>query len=170
MLSMLQESFLKLTNDKNRSFTQKDFDENTFQRNYADYLLGEIKDQLSFYYAEGEYESFLKFFEFLDGKNKFNYEQYLSAYAEHEKYIAQTSETRPRFMSSPAEFLQFLYDLNVICYIERTEDNKPFIHWCFKDRTYSNISPKIKLGETYEIFYGMSRALNTGKKFARKRS
>lgn len=170
MMSMLQTSFKKLSKDKNRSFTQDDFGQGSFRRNYADYLLGEVKDQLSFYYGDNEYESFLKFFEFLDGKIKFTYGEYLKAYQEHDDYIQQTTlAIRPKFMSSSAEFLQFLYDLNVICYIEKTEDNKTFIHWCFKDRTYSNISPKIKLEATYEIFYGMSKALNTGKKLRANR-
>ena len=69
----------------------------------------------------------------------------------------------PRFMTTAEEFLQFLYELNVICYIERTENDEPFIHWCFKDRSYSNISPKVKTEKEYEIFYGMAKSLNTGK-------
>ena len=68
-------------------------------------------------------------------------------------------------MSAPEEFLQFLYELNIVSYIERTEYDEPFIHWCFKDRTYSNISPKVKLNKEYDLFYGMSKALNTGRKF-----
>ncbi|MBC7192942.1 hypothetical protein [Marinobacter sp.] len=170
MLSMLQETFSQTSSDKSRSFSEEDFDQSTFRRNYADYLLGEVKDQLAFYYGDDEYESFLKFFEFLDGKNKFTYEEYLEAYSNHEKYLKQVKGQMPRFMSTAPDFLQFLYDLNVICFIERTEDGKPHIHWCFRDRTYSNISPKVKLGETYEIFYGMSKALNTGKRLSRKKA
>ncbi|WP_369855787.1 P-loop ATPase, Sll1717 family [Candidatus Thalassolituus haligoni] len=167
MLSMLQETFVRTSKDKNRSFSQDDFEQSSFRRNYADYLLGEVKDQLAFYYGDDEYENFLKFFEFLDGKNKFTYDEYIKAYANHQKYLNQIDDKTPRFMSTAPDFLQFLYDLNVICFIERTEEGKPHIHWCFRDRTYSNISPKVKLRETYEIFYGMSKALNTGKKLSR---
>ena len=42
----------------------------------ADYLLGEVKDHLSFYYTEAEYETFLKFFEFLKGKSSFDYDEW----------------------------------------------------------------------------------------------
>ena len=52
-------------------------------------------------------------------------------------------------MSTPEEFLQFLYDLNVIAFIERTEDaaaygdsseEKKFTRWCFRERGPANIS------------------------------
>jgi len=164
MLTMLQERFVENSKDRARSFTVADFDDPTFRRNYADYLLGEVKDQLSFYYSDSDYESFMKFFQHLNGKNRFTYAEYLSAYEKNGAYIVSTGFLKPKFMGSAAEFLQFLYELNVISYIERTEDNDRFIHWCFKDRTYSNISPKIKLDAEYEIFYGMAKALNTGKR------
>lgn len=146
-------------------FHKKTFDDSVFRRNYADYLLGEAKDQLSFYYSSEDYEMFLKFFEYLNGQNKFTYEEYISAYTAHSKYMTDVGVICPRFMESPEKYLQFLYELNVICYIERTENNEPFIHWSFKERTYSNISPKVKTEAEYEIFYGMSKSLNTGKKF-----
>ena len=169
MLSMLQERFVSNSQDKDRVFTQKDFEDSVFRRNYSDYLLGEVKDQLAFYYSPKEYEIFLKFFEFLNGKNKFNYDEYIQAYKAHSNYMIEAGIKNPKFMDGPENYLQFLYELNVVCYIERTEDShKPFIHWSFKDRTYSNISPKVKTGVEYEIFYGMSKALNTGKKFIGK--
>ena len=165
MMSMLQERFIETSKDASRCFSQKDFDDSTFRRNYADYLLGEVKDQLTFYYSDEGYESFLKFFEFLNGKNKFTYIEYIEAFDGHSKFLSEAGISAPRFMSSPQEFLQFLYDLNVISYLEQTEDGKSYIHWCFKDRTYSNISPKVKAGLEYEIFYGMSKGLNTGTRF-----
>lgn len=169
MLSMLKERFNSNSEDTARVFSQEDFDDSVFRRNYADYLLGEVKDQLSFYYSSEDYEMFLKFFEYLNGKNKFTYEEYISAYTAHSKYMTDVGVICPRFMESPEKYLQFLYELNVICYIERTENNEPFIHWSFKERTYSNISPKVKTEAEYEIFYGMSKSLNTGKKFKSKR-
>jgi hypothetical protein len=169
MLSMLQERFISESKDKSRAFTLADFDDSTFRRNYAGHLLGEVKDQLAFYYSDKDYENFLLFFKFLEGKNKFKYSEFLTAYAAHSKHMASAKLTKPKFMASAEEFLQFLYEMNVISYLETTEDGQKFIHWCFKDRTYSNISPKIKVGEEYEIFYGMSKSLNTGKRFVGKR-
>jgi len=67
-------------------------------------------------------------------------------------------------MSSANDFLQFLFDLNLISYLESTEYGDTFIRWCFRERSYSNIAPKIKTHVRYEIHYGLARALNLGRK------
>jgi len=114
-----------------KTITAEDFENPHFQRDYSNYLLGEVKDHLSFYYGHDHYEIFLKFFEFLFGKDKFTYEFYTSAYTKLKAYMESISATPPKFMVTANDFLQFLFDLNVICYIEPTEDHKSFIHWCF---------------------------------------
>ncbi|HGZ0346428.1 TPA: funZ protein, partial [Enterobacter cloacae] len=108
-------------------------------------------------------EIFLKFFEFLSGKDTFDYAEYLLAYKQLETHIGSISTPKPKFMTTANDFLQFLFDLNVICYIETTEDNNRFIRWCFRERSYANISPKIKTGMKYQIFYGLAKSLNVGK-------
>ncbi len=150
------------------NITLSDFDNSHFQREYSNYLLGEVKDHLSFYYAPDHYEIFLKFFEFLSGKERFDYTYFLSAYKKLSEHIISVAIVTPKFMATANDFLQFLFDLNVICYIERTQEHKPFIHWCFKDRSYANISPKVKTGVEYQIFYGLAKALNVGKEFKRQ--
>ena len=158
------------SNPDKKTFTAEDFDAPHFQREYSNYLLGEVKDHLSFYYGHDHYEIFLKFFEFLSGKDTFKYDFYLDAYRKLQDHISTIATTPPKFMATANDFLQFLFDLNVICYIEQAEDHKPFIHWCFKDRSYANISPKIKTNVDYQIFYGLSKALNVGKVFKQKRA
>lgn len=152
------------------TLTLADFENSHVQREYSNYLLGEVKDHLSFYYGPDHYEIFLKFFEFLSGKDKFTYDFYLSAYNKLRSHIDSISATTPKFMATANDFLQFLFDLNVICYIEQTEDQKPFIHWCFRDRTYANISPKVKIGVEYQIFYGLAKSLNVGKVFGQRKA
>lgn len=163
MLDLLREN--AKSNPQKVNFTSEDFEDPHFKRQYSNYLLGEVKDHLSFYYGPENYEAFLKFFEFLSGHDKFDYQQYSTAFKKLENHVKSLASGTPRFMATANDFLQFLYDLNVICYIERTEQHKPFIHWCFKDRNYANISPKVKTGVEYEIFYGLAKALNVGKTF-----
>ena len=165
MIRMIKDEFIKENRTGGSKFSLEDFVNTTFRRNYADYLLGEVKDQLSFYYSDDDYENFLKFFEYFDGSVKFNYSQFLTSFHQIRSHMDEIGKEAPKFMSTPDEFLQFLFELNVICYIERTEEDKPFIHWCFRERSYSNISPKVKFGLEYEIFYGMAKALNSGSKF-----
>lgn len=163
MLELLQKN--AEADPKKKSISLRDFEDPHFQREYSTYLLGEVKDHLSFYYGPDQYEIFLKFFEFLSGRDKFNYDSYLVAYGQLRDHIMSTSASAPKFMATAGDFLQFLFDLNVICYIEYADGHKPFIHWCFKDRSYANISPKVKDGVEYQVFYGLAKALNLGKEF-----
>ena len=151
--------------DNKSNFTIDDFEAKNFQRAYSNYLLGEVKDQLSFYYQAEDYENFLKFFEFLKGKSKFNYKDFCWAYDEMLVYLQTVNKAVPKFMRSTNEFLQFLYDLNLLCYIERPKEGKAHFHWCFKERNYSNISPKVKAESEYQVFYGLNKALNLGKEY-----
>lgn len=150
-----------------QKFEKNDFYNNTFKNKYSNYMLGEIKDQLLFYYQLEEYELFLKFFEFLNGKSIFNYNEYLKIFSNYSNYISSTSTKKPKFTSSANDFLQFLYDLNIICYVEYSKDgSEKFFHWCFKEKCYSNLSPKIKQNTEYQIFYSLTKALKIGKEYA----
>lgn len=162
MLDMLKELYIDST-DPDRRFKYDDLFAAEFKKRYGQYLLGEIKDSLSFYYNEEEYDLFLKFFEYLHGASKFTWQVYEAAFQEFYKFLTYQRHETPGFMQSPEEFLQFLYDQNILNYIEDAEGEK-FIRWCFRERDPTNISPKVKYGLTYEIHYGLANALNTGKR------
>ncbi|MEW6427258.1 MAG: funZ protein [Thermodesulfobacteriota bacterium] len=166
MLSILQEISRQTSREKT-CIEYSEFDNAEFKRAYSEYLLGEIKDHLTFYYGEEEYNLFLKFFKHLNGKNKFSYEEYIVIYSDFRKSIASSSAVIPKFMSTSGDFLQFLYDLNVLSYIEYPVDDKPYIRWCFRQRSYGDINPKVKEGCDYQVFYGLYKALNVGQEFRR---
>jgi len=162
------ESLYVKTGEAKSYFTDRHLTSREFRRAYSVYMLGEIKDSLSFYYDEKEYELFLKFFEYLDGAHKFDYHKFLAAFAEFMKFVSGQSIKAPDFMGTAEEFLQFLYDQNILSYIEQTEDGR-FIRWCFIERSPSNISPKVKTHSSYELHYGLANALNTGKTIKNRR-
>jgi hypothetical protein len=164
MLQILQDIAKNGGSGSTEQFFYEQFDSAEFKRRYSDYLLGELKDHLTFYYGVSEYDRFLKFFEFLNGQDKFTFEEYLASFTRFQAAIGMAGEL-PKFMTTPMIFLQFLYDLNVICYMERPEDDKPYVRWCFRERSYGNISPKVKEGVEYQVFYGLAKALNVGQKF-----
>jgi hypothetical protein len=166
MLTILRDVFIDQGRGPTDVFQEKDFDDPDFRRQYADYLLGEIKDHLAFYYSDEDYELFLNFFQYLDGMVTFTYDEYLAAFSRFELFARETSKQKPAFFESPDAFLQFLYELNLLSYSEQTEDEK-FFRWCFRERTYSNIAPKVKTHERYGIHYGIARALNAGKRIVR---
>ncbi|MDO9067053.1 MAG: funZ protein, partial [Deltaproteobacteria bacterium] len=98
---------------------------------------------------------------------RFTYEQFSFAYFLLEKYFKKNSIAKPDFLESLDGFLQFLYELNVLSYVEETND-ETWVRWCFRERSYSNIAPKVKTHLRYEIHYGLSKALNVGKPLVRK--
>jgi hypothetical protein len=147
--------------------TSDDFDDPSFRDAHAEYLLGEIRDQLLFYYSQDEYDLFLQFFSHLRGKRKFSYAEFLEAFNEFVIECDVAGKKLPQFFENANVFLQFLYEQNVISYKERGEDisdSEVFIRWCFRERTLANMAPKVRVGVDYEIFYGLSKALNVGKR------
>jgi len=165
MMSLLQENLKEDPDRKLQIVDQLDFENSSFRSKYSDYLLGEIKDYLSFYHSDKDYELFLKFFEFMSGRPQFDYNEFMDCYEKFASYIERSGIDIPYFFESNDKFLQFLYDLNIICYIEETEDSEPFIRWSYRERTYSNINPKVKEGVKYMIHYGLLKAFNYGKAY-----
>lgn len=144
----------------------EDFNDPSFRDAHADYLLGEIRDQLLFYYSQDEFDLFLQFFSHLNGKRKFSYAEFVSALNSFVSACNSSGKRLPKFFDSADVFLQFLYEQNVICYIEEDDEDEKrerFIRWCFRERTPSNLSPKVRPHVDYEIFYGLTKALNVGR-------
>jgi cold shock CspA family protein len=166
MINTMQD-ILRRTNPLASYVTADNFDDPTFRDAHAEYLLGEIKDQLLFYYSHEEFDLFMQFFLHLRGKRKFSYSQFIESFNEFIVECQRSNKILPQFFESADVFLQFLYEQNVICYMEHdvsdNGDSDRFIRWCFRERTLSNMAPKIRANVNYEIFYGLSKALNVGR-------
>ena len=166
ILSIQRENLIEQGRAGTDLFSESDFSDPSFTRKYSDYILGEVKDQIVFYHSAEEYELFLKFFQFLDGKSRFDYTEYLQAFSEFSGFTTKNSELKPSFCKTPDIFLQFLYDHNIISYIADTEDG-PFFGWCYRERSPSNIAPKVRTHARYEVHYGLMKAVDLGKKIRR---
>lgn len=142
-------------------FSADIFKSDQFKRAYSEYLMGGVRDQLSFYYTESDYEIFLKFFQFLNGRIEFSYKEYLQAFENYEGFVKKRAQKPPVFTENPNTFLQFLYDTNILCWVEYV-NMKPHFSFCYRDRSISNISPKVKEGVTYRIHEGLHKALRVG--------
>jgi len=162
ILSIQKEYFIEQRRRKTDVFSLKDFGSPSFTRKYSDYVLGEVKDQISFYYLDSDYELFLKFFQFLKGRSRFSYDEYSRAYDRFIEFINKSSMQKPGFCDSSDGFLQFLYDLNILCYVSDTSEG-PFFGWCYRERSPSNISPKVRTDARYEVHYGLMKALDLGR-------
>ncbi len=164
ILNILQENFIELNRNAEDKFSEEDLSDPMFVRKYSDYFLGEIKDHLSFYYEACDYEYFIKFFQFLEGNSRFSYDEFLVAYKNYENFFETNMIKKPDFCLGPDQFLQFLYEMNVISYVIDT-DGAPFFGFCFRERSPSNISPKVKTGVRYDTHYAIMKALDLGKKY-----
>jgi len=161
ILQILQEEFKIKHRKSNLPFQKKDFESHSFQNKYSEYLMGGIRDQLAFYYNKSDYEMFLKFFTFLGGKSDFSFKTFMDAYKNFSEYFLNHHDKVPEFCEEPTVFLQFLYDTNIICYIDHLE-YETFFRFCYRERSPSNISPKVRLEAYYRIHYGLQKALNLG--------
>ena len=162
-LSILKENFLEQKRKPGEKFRDDDLYNPMFTRKYSDYFLGEIKDNLSFYYSASDYEYFIKFFQYLEGNSRFTYEQYIIVYTNYLKFFEDNKLEPPGYCKSPDYFLQFLYESNVIGYVVDTDD-KPYFGWCYRERSPSNISPKVKIAARYDTHYAVMKALDLGTK------
>jgi hypothetical protein len=161
IVQILQEEFIEKRRADSDVFSEADLDANDFKTKYSEYLMGGIRDQLAFYYNDKDYEMFLRFFSFLEGRSEFDYEQYVAAYNKFTEYILNHHDNIPEFVERPDKFIQFLYDTNIICHIDDTE-LEPLFRWCYRERGPSNIAPKVDLEKRYRIHYGLNKALNVG--------
>lgn len=161
IIQIMQEEFKQKHRNPKDVFSENDIEHKDFQNKYSEYLMGGIKDQLSFYYNEKDYEMFLRFFTFLNGRFEFDYNEYIEAYNKFTQFILGNHDEIPEFVETSDKFIQFLYDTNIICYIEDIE-TEPLFRWCYRERNPSDISPKVKLDQRYRIHYGLLKALNIG--------
>lgn len=164
IMTILRENLIADGKGTEDSFKESDFDNPAFTRKYSDYLLGEVKEHLSFYYRAQDYEILLKFFQFLNGHSRFTYDEFIDAFMAFDAFLIKGVHTRPPFCESSDRLLQFLYELNILGYVIETDGTK-FFGWCFRERTPSNLSPKVRTHVRYDIHYGLMKALDLGTPF-----
>jgi hypothetical protein len=146
-------------------FSFQVFRDRVIRKRYSDYLLGEVRDNLAFYYRVEEFEIFLRFFDFLgEHVNKkhreFSYEAFVKAYDDLLAYTEKNKMVPPVLFRTADVLLQFLYELNILCFrIDSPGDKYPQTRWCFRERSFANIRPKVKSGCTYVMHYGIARGL-----------
>ncbi len=164
IMSIQRDNFIDQKRDNNDVFHYTDFTNPAFTRKYSDYVLGEVRDQIVFYYSLKDYESLIKFFQFLNGRSRFTYKEFIVAFNSFVAHMKRNKIPLPNFCDTPDNFLQFLYDLNIICYVVETKD-EPFFGWCYRERSPSNIAPKVRTQVRYDVHYGLMKALDLGKHF-----
>jgi cold shock CspA family protein len=159
-LTLMQEWVVHHQDNKS-SFTEKSF--HRCERDFSDYLLGEVRDYLSFYYSSFDFDQVVGFFSMLNGKNNFSWSEFEQAYERYTSQLPEGSTTVDELRGTPENFLQFLYSLNIIGYLEPEEFGGNFVHWCFRDRTPVKLRPQVKFDLSYTVHPGLARSLLVGR-------
>lgn len=163
IVSIQKEMFIEQGRKPEEVFRYEDFTDPLFTKKYSDYVLGEVKDHISFYNDAGDYETLIQFFQYLNGRSMFTYKEFLDAFRNFIKFLHRNSFKIPAFCETPDILLQFLYDLSILGYIVDTNNpNKPFFSWVNRERSPSNIAPKVRTNVRYEIHFGLMKALDLG--------
>lgn len=143
--------------------TLESFSCNATQNEISNYYVDEARDWCLHTISSEGFETILFFFQFLNGQSKFTYDEFLSCF---KKYLDQVSDKKMELFEEifePDDFLQLLFDLNMICYYDRTTDGKEFFRFCYREREIYQLQPKVKTHATYGVHYSLLKALNLGK-------
>lgn len=164
ILSILHEKMKNNGRGKYEFFDVVTYRSDAYQNAYSEYFLSSLKDQLSFYYSESDYKHFRKFFEFFENSD-FTYNEYLVKYNKFIEYILNNAQEIPQFVETPKDFMQFLYDCNVIATIENKNNGGQFFHFSYREKSPTNICPEVIYNEnaTYKFHYGLYKKAKFGR-------
>jgi hypothetical protein len=169
-------TFIRLTRDvriksghgDDNQFPADVLSQPAFTRKFSEYLLGETKNYAAFYMTQLDFQKYLKFFQYLDGKSRFSFDEFGGAYAEFLKWAEGEDFKAKEFLRDAEALLQFFYDVNIIGYTESlADDRETYYHWSYRERSLVDIAPKVKSTATLVINPGVAKALDIGKSFKR---
>ena len=103
------------------------------------------------------------FFQFLNGRSRFSYTDYEIAFNNYIEQICNREMDLFNEMDNKDDFLQLLYDLNMICYYDKDKNGNDLYRFCYREREIYNLAPKVKTGVIYGVHYALLKSLNLGK-------
>ena len=166
-------TILKIIQSLEKNYYTKDYythrssiDSPEFRRELASYYVNEAKDWCLYQYNAKQYETVIYFFDFLNGRIQFSYNEYCSCFDTYaKKAIDLESDAVFDLLYEKDAFLQLLFDMNFICYVDYDYNNKPYYKFSYREKSFSNLHPKVKLGVNYKIHPAIARGLNVGRSY-----
>lgn len=143
--------------------TLKDFESDDTQNEISNYYVDEAKDWCLHKFSDEEFYTLIFFFQFLNGKSKFTYAEFELAFKEYTLQVGKKSMEIFEEILEQDDFLQLLYDLNMICYYDKDRNGNDLFRFCYREREIYNLSPKVKTNSIYGVHYALLKALNLGK-------
>lgn len=166
-------TFIKIARENQLSYDRKStiFGSNLdskakFTRDFSDYLLGEARNYSAFYMTQEDFGKYIKFFQYLNGKNKLSFDDFDLAFTNFKEWANGEKIMAKEYLHDSESLLQFFYDVNIIGYSDRTiDENEGYHHWSFRERSLNNIAPKVKATSELMINPGIAKSLDIGKSF-----
>lgn len=161
-------SMRKLGRGASTRFESDIMQNSDFTKEYSDYLLGEVRDYANFYMPQEDFFLYIKFFQYLNGKGEFTFKEFSAAYEKFKGWIDGESVRAKDYLRDAEALLQFFFDVNIIGYRESVGDDKErqenFVHFSFRERSLTNIAPKVKTAAFLVVNRGVAKALDIGLK------
>ena len=139
------------------------FEHDDTQNEISNYYVNEARDWCLHKFSPGGFSTVLFFFQFLNGKSRFTYDEYLQCFSEYQKQVSDKKLDLFDAIFDHDEFLQLLYDLNMICYFDKTPGGKEFFRFCYREREIYQLEPRVKTNVVYGVHGALLKALNLGK-------
>tara|TARA_R100001369_G_C3312879_1_gene167644 strand:+ start:746 stop:2014 length:1269 start_codon:yes stop_codon:yes gene_type:complete len=133
---------------------------------FSDYLYGEVKDFSRFYFSDDTFDLIERFFSEIQRLDIITYDNLLKSHAtflEKVKRGPSKHALDPR-VEDPDEFLQILYSSNILCWRAQNEFGGVDDYWAFRERSATQLDPKVGLYQEYAVHYGLRRALRLNRK------
>lgn len=142
--------------------TIQDFKNDDTENEISNYYIDEAKDWCLHKFSDQEFITLIFFFQFLDGKSRFDYKEYKCAFKAYQKQVGDRNMGIFEELLDADAFLQLLYDLNMICYYDKDNRGRDLFRFCYREREVYNLSPKVKTDSIYGVHYALLKALNLG--------
>lgn len=145
------------------SFNVDDFRASEVERKFSEYLLSEIRNGLEYRMSREERDLIPLFFKSFKGRRKLTYVEYVAA---HSNFVGDCKRRGKKVIETAYEncdeLLQILFENNILAYIERTEGDRSYVRWYFRERTIGDPRPEVQFDEIYVVHDGLAKALDLG--------
>ncbi len=159
----IMKAIQKNTSKASRVSSLDSFTSNLTQNEISNYYVDEARDWCLHSISPEGFETILFFFQFLNGQSKFTYKDFIACFNEYTKQVSEKRMELFEEILEPDDFLQLLFDLNMICYYDKTPDGKDLFRFCYREREIYQLEPRVKVGVTYGVHYSLLKALNLGR-------
>jgi len=154
------------TNKKNKTgevSSIDDFEANETENEISNYYIDEARDWCFHRFSNDEFETLLFFFQFLNGKSRISYGEYKKVFCDYIKQVKKRKMPMPSELDDNMRFLQILFDLNMICYLDKDKYGNDFFRFCYREREVYQLTPKVKENTSYVVHYSLLKSLNLGR-------